>query len=181
MNDDKIVQFVSFDTILDNEQFINKWQEYTRSANIDNDVTIQQSAREKGFKYVVQHRCAPGELHFIFEKSRRSSRIREVAITATLAGGYSILQSDRSSDVSKGETKIFAFLPDTPVNLKIYQQLSLHSELNIYEAYYENCKYAYILEFFVKNKYVATLLELLKQHDNLDLGVYKKCSLRSDH
>ena len=177
MSEDKIVQFVSFDTILDNEQFIPKWQEYTRSANIDRDVTIQQSAKEKGFKYIVQHRCATGELHFIFEKSRRSSRIREVAITATLAGGYTIIRSSRSSDVNKDESKIFAFLVDTPPDLEIFQQLSLHSELNIYQAYYENCKYAYILEFFVKNKYAAELLELLKQHDSLDLGVYKKCTL----
>lgn len=177
MNEDKIVQFVSFDTVLDNEQFITKWQEYTRSANIDKDVTIQQSAKEQGFKYIVQHRCTTGELQFVFEKSRRSSRIREVAITATLAGGYSIIRSDRSSDVSKDESKIFVFLIDTPASLEFFQQLSLHSELNIYQAYYENCKYAYILEFFVKNKYAAGLLELLKQHDTLDLGVYKKCSL----
>lgn len=177
MNGDKIVQFVSFDTILDNEQFIPKWQEYTRSANIDKDVTIQQSAKEKGFKYIVQHRYASGELNFVFEKSRRSSRIREVAITATLAGGYSIIRSDRSNDVNKDESKIFAFLTDTPASLEVFQQLSFDGELNIYQAYYENCKYSYILEFFVKNKYAAALLELLKQHDNLDLGVYKKCSL----
>ena len=178
MSEDKIVQFVSFETILDTEQFISKWQEYTRSGNSDHDVTMQQSVKENGFRYITQHRCDAGELEFIFEKTRRSSRIREVEIIAKLAGGYSVLQAERMNDTRKDERKVFAFLTDPTADLAIYRQLYSNSKLNVYQAYYENCRYAYILEFFVKNESASELQELLKKNNVAETGIYKECILQ---
>jgi hypothetical protein len=177
MNVDKIVQFVSFETVLDTEQFIPRWQEFTRSANIDNDVIVQRSMNGKGFKYIAQHRCETGAPEFVFEKKRRSSRNPEIGITARLAGGYSVLQWTRKNDLTTNESKVFVFLTDPTANLNIYKQLFPNSQLNIYQAYFENCKYAYILEFLLKDKYVNELWELLVKNNVTEAGIYKKCAL----
>ena len=89
------------------------------------------------------------------------------------------MQEERTNDAHVNESKIFAFLISPQTDLNVYRQLSVHAKLNIYEAYYENCQYAYVLEFFVKNKYVAELLESLKQYDTAETGVYKECVLQA--
>jgi hypothetical protein len=53
-------------------------------------------------------------------------------------------------------------------------KFQLTSKLNIYEAYYENCIYANILEFLVKNKCVSELLEQLKKYNPFQIEIYKE-------
>ncbi len=178
MQKNKIVQFVCFETRIDTEQFIMEWEQYTRSVNSNSDVTLQQSEKNGVFRYIAQHRSETGEFQFIFTKARRSSRTPEVEIRVKQAGGYSILQVERMNDTYADESKIFAFITDTQADLNVYRQSPSHSKLNIYEAYYENCQYAYILEFFVKNKYVSELLDQLKQYHAVETGIYKECSLQ---
>jgi hypothetical protein len=57
--------------------------------------------------------------------------------------------------------------------------LTLDRKLNIYEAYYENCQYACILEFFVKNSAVDELREQLKQITGAEIGTYTECVLQA--
>ena len=175
MEKDKIVQFVCFETSLGREQFITQWERYTRSVNSDVDVTLQQSEKNGLFKYIAQHRCADGEFKFVFTKNGRTSRIPEVEIRSKHLGGYSILQSERKNDIHGDESKVFAFITNPQTDLTIYRQLSAKSKLNIYEAYYENCQFAYILEFFVKSETAGELMERLKLNEATDTGIYKNC------
>jgi hypothetical protein len=174
MRADKIVQFVCFETTLGTDQFIKRWEQYSRSVNSDADVTLQQSEKNGTFKYVAQHRCQAGELQFVFAKEGRSSRTPQVEIKAKQAGGYTILQAQKMTDAHADESKVFAFLNYPHANLDEYRKLSNHSKLNIYEAYYESCQYAYILEYFVKTKYLGELHGQLKQHNGAESEVYKE-------
>ena len=88
------------------------------------------------------------------------------------------MQAGRMNEAQGDESKVFAFFIEPQADLNVYRQLSAYSTLNIYEAYYENCQYACILEFFVKNKYVSKLLEQLKQYDAAEIGTYKECVLQ---
>ena len=173
-----IVQFVCFETTLPSDQFIRRWEEYHGSENSDTDVTLQQREGEKIYKYLAQHRGAGNELRFFFSKGAHSPRIRRELITTKQAGGYLVLQQERMTGTRGDEGKIFVFLTSPQVNLNVYRQISIDAQLNIYEAYYENCKYAYILEFFVKNKYVSELIEHLKKLGSCEIGIYKECSLQ---
>jgi hypothetical protein len=177
MRSDKIVQFVSFETTLDSEKFISKWEQYKRSVNSDLDVILQQTEKNGLFRYIVQHYCDAGELQFVFSNAKRPSRIPEVEIKTKQLGGYSMLQTERTNDARSDESKAFAFLVNPLTDLDIYRQLPVNKKLNIYEAYYENCQYAYVLEFFVKTKLVAELQQQLKQFDGIETAIYKECSL----
>ena len=174
MKSDDRVQFVCFETALDKEQFLKRWEQYTHSLNSNVDVTLQQSERNGIFRYIAQHRFASHELQFNFSNEPRS-RIVHVPIKTSQAGGYSILQSERLDDSVHNESKIFVFLTDSIVDLDIYKQLLPPGNLNIYEAYYENCRYSYILEYFVETKNTANIQEALEQFSISDVGIYKEC------
>jgi len=178
MRSNKIVQFVIFETTLDSKQFIKRWEGYKRSLNSDLHVILQQSERNGIFSYIAQHYCAPGEIQFDFTKEGRTSRIPQVLIKSKQLGGFSILQSERMNDTNAGESKVFIFVSDPHADIDIYRHLAIRSELNIYEAFYQNCQCTYILEFFVKNKYLTELLKQLKQFDTHEIGVYKECAMQ---
>ncbi len=177
MSTDTKVQFVCFETTLDKDPFIKRWQEYTHSANSNVDVTLQQGKKNGMFSYIAQHRFVSGELLFVFSKKPRASRLAQVQIITTQAGGYSLLQAEWLQNAMSNEHKIFVFLSDPRANIDAYRQLPVPNKLNIYEAYFENCKYAYILEYFVKIKDEKALFEQLNLHDTPADGIYKECIL----
>lgn len=169
------VQFVLFETTLSVEPFTQRWKEYTRSSKSDSDVILQQSERKGVFRYIAQHRFASEEVQFIFTKEKRSSRVvSQELIHSNMVGGYSILLAQRLTGSGTNERKIFAFISDPSTDLTVYKNLSKDAKLNIYEPYYENCKYAYILEYFIKSKQADDLVEQLKNLDTNDVAIYKE-------
>jgi len=179
MGELKIVQFVFFETALNTEQFIAKWEQYSRSVNSNAHVTLQQSENNGTFKYIAQHRFATGELQFAFTRPKKSSRIPEPEIKVKQAGGYLVVQAEKINDAHPDESKIFVALSGPAANVDAYRQLPNHGKLNIYEAYYENCQYAFILEFFIKGKQLDALLEQIQLLSPGETSVYKECSLQA--
>ena len=171
------VQFVLFETILSAEPFMKRWKEYTRSPKSDADVTLQQSDYNGAFRYIAQHRFASEEVQFVFTKEKRSSRLVQELIKSNIAGGYSILQAERLTGSGPNERKIFAFIADPATDLTIYKDLSQDGKLNIYEPYYQNCKYAYILEYFIKSKQAEGVMEQIKNFETADVAIYQECKI----
>lgn len=171
------VQFVTFETTLSAQPFINRWNEYTRSAKSDADVTLQQSGDNGAFRYIAQHRFAKEEVQFVFAKERRSSRLAQEIIRSNKAGGYSILQAEHLTDAGPNERKVFAFISDPATDLMVYKDLSRDGKLNIYEPYYQNCKFACILEYFTKTKQAESLVQQLKNCGVADAAIYRECKI----
>lgn len=179
MNKDTIVQFICFETTLSTNLFISQWNQYTKSSNSELDMTLQQSEKNGVFKYITQHRFKNDETQFVFTKPKKSSRVPEISVREKQAGGYAIIQSERKDEAHKDESKIFVFLADSPYDYDLYKQLCAKAKLNIYEAYYQNSKYAAILEIFCKQKETAALVEQLKQNTSAEIGVYNECVMQT--
>lgn len=172
------VQFVLFETNLSVEPFIKRWKEYTRSSKSDADVTLQQSNYNGAFRYIAQHRFNSEEVQFVFTKEKRSARLVQELIRLNIAGGYSILQAEQLTGAGPNERKVFAFISDPATDLMVYKDLSREGKLNIYEPYYQNCKYAYILEYFIKSKQADGLVEQLKKLETAtDVAIYQECKI----
>jgi hypothetical protein len=171
------VQFVLFETILSFEPFMSRWKEYGRSAKSDADVTVQQSERNGSFRYLAQHRFAREQVQFFFTKEKRNSRVPRESIQSDIAGGYSVLQAERLTGCGPNERKVFAFINDPAADLGIYKHLSAEGKLNIYEPYYHDSKYQFILEYFVKSKNAEDLLVQLKKLGTADVAVYRECKI----
>ncbi len=64
--------------------------------------------------------------------------------------------------------------------MDVYTGLSAYSKPNIWEAYYQNCTYAYILEYFISNVYAEELLSQLRLHKIDESGIYKEITYKKD-
>ena len=168
------VQFVTFETVLEADPFIDRWKEYNRSPKSDVDVTLQQTEHNGSFRYIAQHRFTSSETQFVFSREKRSSRVAQEGIKLSLAGGYSLLQAEKLAAAGPNERKVFAFINDSRADLAVYKELSGVGKLNIYEPYYQNCKFEYILEYFIKSNQAEILVEQLKNLDTADVAVYEE-------
>lgn len=180
MRKDTIVQFVSFETILDTEYFISKWELFNRPVESNTHVVLQQCEVEAGsYKYLAQHWVSADEFQFIFSKAKKTSRAPEIEIRTTQIGGYSILSAERnSSEVLKDENKLFIFISESPLDIDEFKIKLGAGTLNVYEAFYENCKFQYILEFFAKSGQVSRAIAELKLRHSDKSGIYKICLVR---
>ena len=177
MKEETIVHFVVFETTLDREKFFVQWEQYTQSMNSETGITLQQHVLKNGkFKYVSQHKCSTADFQFVFNKERRVSKIRVAEVRKKLAGGYAPVQLECVNETKSDESKIIVFIEDPQTDLDSFRQFCVHGKLNIYEAYFENCQFAYILEFFVKNEYATDVLQQLNIFTSfVDAGIYKEC------
>ena len=99
----------------------------------------------------------------------------EAEVRKKLAGGYSVLQLECVHEMKHDESKILIFIADPTTDLDSFRHFSVHGKLNIYEAYFENCQFAYILEFFVKDEYASDVLQQLKILTSFaEAGIYKE-------
>ena len=174
MAEDIKVHFVCFETTLDSELFMKRWKEFNRSSYSDMDVTLQKSKKNNLFLYIAQHRFETKDQQFEFAKEPKSTRVVQERIKTTIAGGYVMLRPEFRHEATMGESKIFIFLADAKTDLTAYKTMPVSNKLNIYKAYYENCGYAYILEYFVKNKHAVELTEHLKKYDSSETGIYRE-------
>lgn len=161
MNDNNQVHFVFFESGLDKDLFLKRWEEYDRSDKNNKGVTLQEAQNGELNHYISQHRVGRNDGEFVFRKSANKTRVFREPIKSQLGGGYEMTQIERTTHASAGERKVFVFLKDNTTDLTPYHRLAVEFEMNIYEAYFESCRYARVLEYFVKQKQVATLLDSL--------------------
>jgi hypothetical protein len=49
--------------------------------------------------------------------------------------------------------------------------------VNTFEAYFENCAFGNVMEFFVSEQESLSLLQQLKAMPGVEAGIYKDCSI----
>jgi hypothetical protein len=174
----KDAQFVHFETELDSDQFVKRWKQYTRSLNTDVKVVLQQSGKPGAYQYIAQHFIEGAELQFIFSREEPRSKVARARIKTSQAGGYHLTKKGNHDAGSK--TKVFAFIKNPAADMHMYTGLSAYSKPNIWEAYYQNCSFAYILEYFISHHYAEELLDQLKEHKVDESGIYKEFTYKND-
>jgi hypothetical protein len=179
MNKNTIVQFVCFVTNLDLEKFGVKWEHYAaqymgRAANMILQKAVAGNSRYK-YAYVSQHNCDPENFRFDFMK-RNSEHFPEHTAKVVQAGGYTPVQVQSMHAGEKGDVKIIVFMDDPETDFSFYHRQT-YRHLNIYEAYYENCLYSYIMEYFVQETQAAGLIQQLKTKPGVEAIIYKECAV----
>src|SRR5690349_2824907 len=107
MKQQEIVQFVFFETSLELKPFLARWNQYQGSLDESVQITLQQQVMKNGsFKYVSQYKSTTGEINFFLDKKKNKSNTLSVKVRRKLAGGYSAIQVERTSETRKDESKI---------------------------------------------------------------------------
>jgi hypothetical protein len=177
MEKDAIIQFVSFETMIDTDEFRTQWEESNKLVTGKSSATLQQEVDGKNLhRYLSQHRFDYDGTLFTFKKEKRSAQDPGIEIRVKDMGGYSTLQLECDHETTAGDYKIFIFLNTDP-DLTLYKEFLSYHYLNIYQAYYESSAYTYILEFFADNNQLSPLIEQLKLHNRIsEIGIYKECN-----
>ena len=181
MENEIIVQFVFFETMGDNNEFISQWDQYSKEMKNIQKIRLQQEVgNKKKAKYLSQHSCYKDEFKFVFKKERRSAHFPEVEMRVRQLGGYTPVQIQSNRNSKTNESKVFVFMNGGEADMNAFRELSNYHFLNIYKAYFESSSHDYILEFFVGNDLGTEFMEQLKlQTSHFESGMYKECVLQA--
>jgi hypothetical protein len=177
MNKDTIVQFVCFASVLEPDEFMEMWESYA-SFLVDDpaNILLQVGMAERNnnrFNYVLQHVCSAPDFRFAFMKEGGRSHPADNKARITQAGGYLPVQLQSPYNNVKGDTRIVAFVGHSETELDFYRGQTFHC-LDIYEAYFENCAYSYVLQFFLQEQEARVLLAQLKARHGVEAALYKE-------
>jgi len=182
MKKDTIFQFVGFVTNLDFEEFVAKWEPFAkRFMHKHVETTLQELDQKKGkFNYISQHQWSHEDFQFEFMEGKKGSEhFPEHNVKLLQAGGYTALQIQSNHKNINDLVKVIAFINHSENDIDFYKKSPSYRYLNIYEAYYESCSYAYIMEFFVEKAQVEELMLQLKTRPGIEVAVYKECMVHA--
>jgi hypothetical protein len=179
MDNTKIVHFVGFVTTLDFEDFTPLWESYMKnSIGVPVKITLEETSQKSPFRYVSQHESSTTDVAFSFMKENSRLNFPDRKARVVQAGGYTPVEFRPKRHKIKDEIKVIVFIPHGERDLGFYRQQTFH-HLNIYEAYFENCTYGYVMEFFVNEPDAPELIIQLKTRPGVEAAVYKKCRVIS--
>jgi hypothetical protein len=178
VNKETIVQFVCFTSILDTERFKEIWEPSAKLLVSDpaNSLLLEGVAEKNGnrFNYVSQHMCSKADFKFAFTKEKKRIHFPEHRARIMEAGGYLPMPDQSTYNKEKHDVRIMAFIAHNETQLDFYDQQTF-SRVNIYEAYFENCAYGHVMEFFLPGEDAPVLLQQLKARPGVEAAIYKEC------
>lgn len=179
MKDESIVQFVRFTACADHDRFETIWKECAAQFMDGVDEAILQrstgrSAQDK-HHYISQHTCSKANFRFEFVKGKDGYFPGHSANMIQL-GGYLPVQLQCLHDENKDDVKIIAFITHPQKEFEFYYRQTFR-HLNIYEAYFENCAYSYIMEFFAQEPEAIALVKQLRSNPGNMAAIYQECQL----
>lgn len=176
MDKEKIVQFIGFVTNLKHEEFSVPWEFYCKQFKKDQGTNTLECAIEKAnfkYRYISHHRSTSIDFRFSFMKGRQSEHFPEHSAKVVQLGGYKQVDIYSKQSARKPGLKLFVFLSHEETDMSFFKQMPFN-HLNTYEAYYENCCYGNILEFFINPGDETAIMEHLKQKNKIELAVFRE-------
>jgi hypothetical protein len=179
MENETIVQFVGFSTKLSTEDFVNIWEVYARQlAGINNQITLMKLVpglynHQIKFKYISKHKYRNAEFNFVFMKASGNMQFPEHNARIVQVGGY--IPVSLGSEIQKvaAEIKVVAFLAKGGTNWDHLRMLP-YASLDIYQAYFENCAYEFVLEFFLQEPDLISLIKQLQSVPEIEIGLMEQ-------
>src|SRR6185503_19189354 len=177
MKKDVITQFVCFTTNIDDSQFKSVWDQHaTEVVKGKHNMTLQRAVKtgkKSKYNFVSQYASATADFRFAFMKGKNAEHFPDHTARVIQIGGYLPVQIQSIDE--KGDVKIIAFLSSPQTDFGFYHRQT-YRHLNIYEAYYENCTYQYIMEFFVQESEADALIQQLMTQSGIEAAMYKGIS-----
>ena len=176
MKQDSIVQYIAFITDLELRAFAPQWEQYASDLwKVQGDRMLLESTEAKSkFKYICRHEYVQSDSRQQLMMLKTAKYFPDQKVKVLLTGGYSTVKLSDASVKDTRFTKIIAFISHLDKDDDFYFGLPYRS--NIYDAYFENCTYGRVIEFFLVKQEVDELMEKLKNRTGISIGSYKKSS-----
>ena len=173
-----IVQFVGFETAMSPDDFTAQWERFAKrffKQDIHTITLQQQVVTRSRFKYISRNEWSEDNFQYNFMGSRASDYFPDHRVKVVQTGGYLTIQLENSDHPDSDIIQVLAFITDEKASIDACRSLP-HKYLNIYEAYYQSCQFAFILEFYVpENESGQLVTDLKKLYHSTEVGLYKEC------
>ena len=181
MKDSFIIQFVCFTTNIRTNEFIKEWDLYAkRFLDKPREFTLQQqSFTRTRFNYVSRHYWPIDDFQFSFMNKRRSEFFQEQHVKVIQAGGYVEIGKAYRPKFETNLQTVLVFIDHNEDDLGYYDDLKNYSHLNKYQAFYENCLFGHVFEYFITDEHWPALLVALKAKKGNEAGLYRNCDVHS--
>jgi len=181
MKDSFIVQFVCFTTNTRVNDFIREWDQYAkRYLDKPREFTLQQQFFTRSrFNYVSRHYWPIDDFQFSFTNKKRSEFFHEQHVKVIQAGGYVEMGKTFRPKLETNLQTVLVFIDHNENDLSYYDELKNYSHLNKYQAFYENCLFGYVYEYFITEEHWPALLAALKCKKGNEAGLYRNCDVSS--
>ena len=178
MKDNAVVQFVGFETAVSLDDFSAQWERFAKRffKQDIHEITLQQQVITRSrFRYISRNEWAEDNFQFNFMGGRGSDYFPDHRVKVVQAGGYSAVQMEFEQHPDSDVVEVIAFITEEKLDMDACRKLP-HKYLNIYQAYYQSCLYAHILEYYVPEPEAAQLVaDLKRQFRQSEVGLYKEC------
>ncbi|MBI2730567.1 MAG: hypothetical protein HYX40_07440 [Sphingobacteriales bacterium] len=175
MTKNDIIQFVCFETNIEIDEFAPMMENYIRRSKEPHHVIVHETQKGR-IKYVSRHIALKGDFRFIFSKGKTTDTTSKTNLRVIQAGGYMPLQQHHHPESDTELATVLVFMNEGMNDIAAFHSMENYKHLNIYEAYYESCRYPYILEFFTEEYRAEELLKELKLRPVFShAAIYKEC------
>jgi hypothetical protein len=175
MKQQTIIQFVGFATSMGIEEFIPEWESYT--GNFKGTKTTALLYREKiknkkGFGYISKIEWQQNDFNSTLANNQKAGRFSEHKARVVQLGGYICVEEKNIYTGKDSDTTIIALISHNENDIAYYEGLPLYNQAIIYQAYYENCTYGYVIEYTVPEGDGEILLQQLAQRPGVEASIY---------
>ncbi|MEO5564156.1 MAG: hypothetical protein ABIR18_11995 [Chitinophagaceae bacterium] len=181
MRKDMLVQFVCFETKIDTGEFLQQWERLMNGITGKNKLpeVINKAITKTRFNYISKHQWPQDDFQFVFKKNRRGTeRFAESRVRVVQAGGYVPVQIEHEQNEDDDICNIIIFNSSHETDFNVFKKLESKQKVNIYQAFYENCMYGSIIEYFISKEEAPALHEELKtKFPDLEIVTYEDCPL----
>ena len=135
----------------------------------------RQTAARNKFRYLSRHSWPEGENRFSFKQSRKNGYFPEMPVQIQHLGGYTTHENAVSHEPTNGENRLFVLTGHDENDPLYYTSLPFLFLYNLYEAYYESCRHAYIIEYLGNPENLEAIAGHIRQRNGTESALLQDC------
>jgi len=180
MENNNIYEFVCFETLLELKDFRQQWDEFAKvfmDKGVQKIVLNKKNGEKNKYRYISKKQWPLDSFQDVFSESKIPGSFAASQVKVIPTGGYASVEIGHDKKAGKTEVQVIAFVHDDIIDIKKLRESKLFKAMNIYEAFYQNSQYNYIIEFFTdKTKQDALVAEIKNEFMKAEIGTYAEAA-----
>jgi|JI6StandDraft_1071083.scaffolds.fasta_scaffold57195_3 hypothetical protein len=173
-----VFQFICYATTLPAEEFEPEWDRYVQKGMNKQNIPqlLEQLPGSKSrYKYVSKHTWDENAIQMAINNRQSAKHFPQHKVKLVQAGGYVLAPNLKKNQLSETGTRLILFIGHDERDVDFYNHIPGLEHPVTYQAYYESCAFAYIMEYSVIPEQVEGLLQQLKLRQGIDAACYQEC------
>jgi hypothetical protein len=173
-----VFQFICYATTLTAEEFEPEWDRYVQKGmNKQSDPQLLEQApgSKSRYKYVSKHTWDENAIQMAINNRQSVKHFPQHKVKLLQAGGYVLAPQHKKNQLNDTGTRLILFIGHDERDMDFYKRIPGLENPVTYQAYYESCAFAYIMEYSVNAGEADGILQQLKLRQGIDAACYQEC------